>query len=237
MPVPKKLKLEFPLALKRGRLTAKDMEECLKVKPMARLPVPLVPKDGSMRFRPPRLHYGWPLDEPDILLQIAKEKNIPPRGRSKTTISPKEVLISNDDDRDEEEEEESEEEDEDENEDDDTEDDSEPCPPRFSLTTSWLRKDALNVVAQELGLVSEPYVHEVFFQEKGAVQMIAFTNNYELVDRPPKRSDVDELRKYFKFEGSPMWYLDTYYWTWNCERYWDLRCAHFVLSRTSERND
>lgn len=169
-----------------------------------------------MKMRPPRLHYGWALSEPDdVLLEVARLKNIPPRDRGKTTTLPKEVRNSTDV-------EEEEESDEEEGEEYDSEDDSESeaCPSSDSMTTCWLRKDALNAVAEELELITKPYIHEVFFPGKDSVYMVAITNNYELRDRALKRRDIDELRKYFKFEGGPMWYLDTYYWTWNSERFW-----------------
>ncbi|KLO14833.1 hypothetical protein SCHPADRAFT_294507 [Schizopora paradoxa] len=207
-----KLRLEFPLAPKRGRLSDKDWEKCLTVEPMDRLPAPLIPKDGSYKLRPPRLHYGWALGDPDVLLEVARAKNIPPRDRNKPTAPPKNDRSSINADEDEEG---------DEEEGYDTEDDSEACPPSVSMTTSWLRMDALDAVAKELELEGEPYVIEVFLPGKGRVRMVALTNNYELSDRLLKRRDFDELRKYLKFEGGPMWYLDTYHWTWNSERYWN----------------
>ncbi|KLO14841.1 hypothetical protein SCHPADRAFT_294840 [Schizopora paradoxa] len=79
-----KTELEFPLIPKKGRLYAEDFKKAFLVKPIPRIPVSLVPLSDT-RLSPPKLHYGWVLDEPFRLHEIAKEMGVEPRKRKPLT--------------------------------------------------------------------------------------------------------------------------------------------------------
>lgn len=185
------------------------MQKALLVKPMEKLPSVLIPRGIYKNARPPKLHYGWALNDPNRLLDIARKMNIPPRDRGEQTTATKE---------------------------DDGEDrevkklnaEEEVRKPCVSMTDIWMRRDALKAVAKELELRGRPYLVEVFSPGEGRVQMIALIENYELRDGFVSRSDIQKLREYFDFEGGPIWYLDTYFWTSNSERFWN--CKLFVTS-------
>lgn len=190
------------------------MEKALLVKPLAKIPAALVPSDPYSKAKPPKFHYGWVLNNPDCLLDIARAMNIPPRDRGdKTTFCGEhrddlgDVEVEDFDIEDEE------------------------IAPGGSMTDVWMREDALDAVAKSLELNYAPYLNEVFSPGKGRVMMVALIDNYALRDGFVSRSDLKNLCEYFKFEGGPMWYLDTYYWTWNSERFWNCKWLSTFISK------
>lgn len=168
----------------------------------------MIPSERYKGARPPKLHYGWVLNDPNHLLDIAKAMKIPPRDRGENTMVRRE----------------------DDGEDRDVEKshvegetyDYKPC---VSMTDIWMRRDTLKAVAKDLKLRGDPYLVEVFSpgMRNGRVQMIALIENYELRDGFVSRSDVQKLREYFDFESGPIWYLDTIFWTWNSDRFWNCK--------------
>ena len=90
------------------------------------------------------------------------------------------------------------------------------------MTDVWMKRDALTALAKELGLKVEPYHVEVFCPGepgKERVDMVALIENYTLKDEIVSRLDIQQLRAYFGFESDPLWYLDSYFWTWKSEAF------------------
>ncbi|KLO14835.1 hypothetical protein SCHPADRAFT_902971 [Schizopora paradoxa] len=165
---------------------------------MAKLPPHLAPLGKYAKSKPPKFHFGWVLDNPDILLDIGKSLGVQPRKH-----------------------EEDHEDHEDHDSDDDSEDDEESdC--TVSMTDVWMRMDALQAVSKELELKNEPYLARVICPGKPnpRVLMISLVENYSLKDGFTRGIDIQNLMKYFDFKTGPMWYLDGYFWMWDSTRFW-----------------
>ncbi|KLO13332.1 hypothetical protein SCHPADRAFT_369483 [Schizopora paradoxa] len=185
------IKLRFPLLPKKRneRLTRQDWEQALLVQPMAKIPDILVPGCGP-RGIPPRLHFGWVLDDDgNRLLDIAREKKIEPRDQREVKLLPK----------------------------DDSDDEDIYEGPSVKMNELWLKQDALSAVGKELQLICEPYLDQVCCPGKRTVKIVGLIDNYSLKSQVVGRADIPKLVDYFNFDVGPLWFLDSYRWTWNID--------------------
>lgn len=90
----------------------------------------------------------------------------------------------------------------------------------------WMQDNAFAAIMKNLELKREPSLSTVICPGKtgGRARMISVVENTTIDDGEVCLTDTEKLRKYFgKYfdsDNGPMWYLDSYYFTWNSQRYY-----------------
>ncbi|KLO14839.1 hypothetical protein SCHPADRAFT_294870 [Schizopora paradoxa] len=184
---------DFPFSPQKGPITRKHAEKALRVKPMAKLLPFLAPLGRYAKTRPPKFHFGWVLEDPNVLLETAKDLGVTGEGYD----------IDDSDDDDEM----------------DSDDEKEPRP-TITMREIYLREDALTAVSKKLELAKEPYLAKVFSGGKDNALMVSLVENYSLKGFTGSGRDVKSLMEFFKFKTGPRWYIDAYMWMWDSESYW-----------------